>query len=359
MQVVGFLSTEVSMNRTNRSPGRLSRRLLWTATFLLAAAPGKLPAADARAVLQVFGAAGAGCGTLVRVDERAGWLLTAAHVVEGSPRCRLEWPSGETRDARIVASDRALDVALVVVDAPGASAVLPLASDDEWPRQGETVELIGYGGGKLRHWSARVNGYVATEGTGKHQTLSIDTRTIGGDSGGAIAFRDRLVGVIWGGPLAGPRGPMLATHGTCCVAINALVRRAVPAWPSTNDATPRAQLAPYPPCVSGNCPLVPPTIRPPAGPRDCCAELRAELRKLEARVEALAQTPSAIDVQQALDELVERMATDERFRGPPGKDGAAGNDGRDGDAANVEAIAERVKQRLAGSLRIRVSPVKR
>ena len=52
------------------------------------------------------------------------------------------------------------------------------------------------------------------------------------------------------------------------------------------------------------------------------------------------------------------MASDERFRGPPGEDGAAGINGRDGDAANIDAIADKVKQRLAGSLRIRVSPVR-
>ena len=179
-------------------------------------------AADSRAVLQVFGGAGAGCGTLVRVDGQRGWLLTAAHVVEGSPRCRAQWATGEARDGQVVASDDQLDVALVVLDAPLDAITLPLAGADQWPRQGDVVELIGYGGGRLRHWSAKVNGYALTGQTQRHQTLSIDTQTIGGDSGGAIAFNDRLVGVIWGGPLAGPRGPMVATHGTCCVAIDAL-----------------------------------------------------------------------------------------------------------------------------------------
>jgi hypothetical protein len=100
-------------------------------------------------------------------------------------------------------------------------------------------------------------------------------------------------------------------------------------------------------------------MRAPAPPRDCCAELRAELRQLEARLAALAQSRPAIDMQRAIDELVERMARDERFRGPPGKDGVAGTNGRDGAAANVDTIADQVKQRLAGSLRIRVSAVKR
>ena len=236
---------------------------------------------------------------------------------------------------------------------------MPLAGPSEWPRQGDAVELIGYGGGRLRHWSAKVNGYTLTGETNKHQTLSIDTTTIGGDSGGAIAFEGRLVGVIWGGPLAGPRGPMVATHGTCCVAIDALVRRAVPSWPSA-PASPQAQISAYPPCASGHCPLVPPPqirspfAQPPRG--DCCAELRAELRKLEARVNALAQSPTVIDVQQAVDAIVERMADDDRFRGPPGNDGV---DGRDGASANLDALAEQVKQRLAGSLRIRVAPARR
>jgi hypothetical protein len=321
----------------------------WWIAALIVGLPSAAEAADSRAVLQVFGAAGAGCGTLVRVDEHAGWLLTAAHVVDGSPRCRLAWATGETCEAAVVASDAALDVALVRTSAPADAHVIPLAGAGEWPRQGDTVELIGYGGGRLRHWQAAVNGYVLTGETGKHQTLSIDTQTIGGDSGGAIVFRDRLVGVIWGGPLAGPHGPMVATHATSCVAIDALVRRAVPSWPAKSSA-PVDYIAENPFCFGGRCPQ--PPARTPAQPRgDCCAELRAELRKLEARVNSLAQrTPQAIDIQQALDELVERMAADERFRGPPGADG------RDGASADVDAIADRVRQRLAGSLRIRVAP---
>lgn len=347
-----FIYPEVRMSRLQL--GAAARRIgpRFLAVLLAVAATGPVAAADSRAVLQVFGGAGAGCGTLVRVDGQRGWLLTAAHVVEGSARCRAQWATGEASDGQVVASDEQLDVALVALDAPADAITLPLAGANEWPRQGDVVELIGYGGGRLRHWSAKVNGYALTGETQRHQTLSIDTQTIGGDSGGAIAFNDRLVGVIWGGPLAGPRGPMVATHGTCCVAIDALVRRAVPQW-SANT-----QFAAYPPCASGNCPLVPPTIRAPMQPRDCCADLRAELRKLEARVNALAQTSPAIDEQRMLSQLIERLAADERFRGPPGNNGAAGSDGRDGDAANVDAIAERVKQRLAGSLRIRVSPVR-
>lgn len=343
----------------NRLPPPLSRHVWRAKLFALLlgftlAAP--VEAADSRAVLQVFGGAGAGCGTLVRVEGERGWLLTAAHVVEGSPRCRLQWADGQSRDAEVVASDEVLDVALVTLAAPPEAIAMPLAGPSDWPRQGDVVELIGYGGGRLRHWSAKVNGYVLTDGLGKHQTLSVDTQTIGGDSGGAIVFNGRLVGVIWGGPLAGPRGPMVATHGTCCVAIDALLRRTVSSWPPS-AASPAAQIAAYPPCAGGNCPLVPPTpIRSPAAPRDCCAELRAELRKLEARVDALAQSPTAIDLQQAVDAIVERMADDERFRGPPGDDGV---DGRDGASANVEALAEQVKQRLAGSLRIRVAPAKK
>jgi hypothetical protein len=324
------------------------------------------------AVVQVLSARGAGCGTLIRVDDGVGQILTAAHVVQGSAACRIVWHDGTATAARVAAADAVLDVALLVGEAPPDAATIPLAGENQWPARGDVVELIGYGGGRLRHWQAAVNGYALTGGTGKHQTLSVDTQTIGGDSGGAMIFRQRLVGVIWGGPLAGPLGPMTATHGTCCVAIQSFLKRA--AAGDARAAPPDDIVATTPPCRGPHCPLVPPARKPPSSPQSPLPSaalreierLSTEIARLERQIAELRQpTPIEIDVQAIVAALVEQMAHDERFRGPPGKDGRDGADGRDGvdgqsapAAPDIERLAEAVKQRISGSIRVRVEPLR-
>lgn len=314
-------------------------------------------------MVRVIAGAGAGSGTVIRAAQRRGWVLSAAHVVHGSRRCRILFADHAAAEAELVAADRVLDLALLSIDTmPAGAATIPVASDRQWPRRGDWVELIGYGGGRLRHWRAKVNGYALTGDTGRHQTLSVATQTIGGDSGGAIVFRGRLVGVIWGGPLAGPRGPMLATHGTCCVAIQAFLRRVTPTAPP--NATP-APVVTGPVCGDGSCPWisVPPSCvpsRPPAIDRDL-RELFRRLERLQQQIDRLQHRPQpVVPIDQIVDRLLEQMAVDERFRGPPGEDGRPGRDGEDGRDARVDLdrLAEQVKQRISGSIRIRVEPVK-
>ncbi len=200
------------------------------------------------AVVRVYAGNAAGSGTLIRADGDAGWVLTAAHVVRGQAAFRVVWHDGHVSGATLLGSDEAYDLALLQITPPPAATTLPLAGDDQWPPPGDSVELIGYGGGRLRQWTAKVNGYALTPGAGRYQTLSVATQTIGGDSGGAMIYRGRLVGVIWGGPLAGPRGPMLATHGTCCVAIGQFIDGLTPAnIRGTIDSG----------CPNGQCPIAP------------------------------------------------------------------------------------------------------
>ena len=254
-------------------------RLLLLGLAALLLVPTASTAGVTDAVVRVYAGDGAGCGTLIYAHDGRGLVLTAAHVVQRGGSPQTQWADGETSAATVVAASRPLDIALLAVSAPTSATTIPLAGSDQWPPQGETVELIGYGGGNLRHWQAKVNGYVMTEGTGKYQTLSLNTRTIGGDSGGAIVYRGRLVGVIWGGPLAGPRSPMLATHGTCCVAINTFLQ--------TNNADPVQIAQRFPPACNGPiCPL-PPRIVPRQNP-PVVVPLRVEPARVELpRVRAL------------------------------------------------------------------------
>src|SRR5690606_34090174 len=96
-------------------------------------------AADYRhAVVQVIGSAGAGTGTVI---DNQGTVLTCHHVIEGSsPSFQIVWLSGARASGQVVATDPKIDVAIIKT-AP-SSVFIPLASESEWPRQGETVELI-------------------------------------------------------------------------------------------------------------------------------------------------------------------------------------------------------------------------
>ena len=170
--------------------------------ILLACAPLAQAQADTNAVVRAVARQAAGRAPLIPTARQQGYVLTAAHVIESGAPVRATWHDGRTSAARVVVADARLDVALLSVTPPPGAAVIPLADRDHWPQQGDTVELIGYGGGQLRHWRASVNGYALTDGTGRYQTLSLNTPTIGGDSGGAIVWRCKVVGVMWGGRLA-------------------------------------------------------------------------------------------------------------------------------------------------------------
>lgn len=321
-----------------------------------------------QAVARVQGQRGAGSGTLVWKDGTHGVVLTAAHVVQGESRVTVVWHTGQSSLAVVLASDGQLDVAALKAAVPNHCTAIPLAGETQWPRKGDTVELIGFGGGRFRHWQATVNGYAPTAGTGLHQTLSVATQTIGGDSGGAIVFQKRLVGVIWGGPLAGPGGPMIATHGTCCVAIRRFLARVAPQ--TINQRSEDAGAAPARQdarCPSGFCPRMPRTEPPPAAPPAEAGKILQQLNEMQRSLNELrrrideAQAPEVVvDYDHLAGLLTERILQDERFRGPPGRDGQPGRDGSDGQApaaVDLDLLADQVKQRLAGSIRVRVEPV--
>ena len=307
------------------------------------------------AVVRVHCRQSAGSGTLIHARGGTGYVLTAAHVVEGGGPVQVRWHDGHAAPATLLAADGQLDVAVLRVVPPANATTIPLAESDHWQQRGETVELIGYGGGGLRHWQASVNGYAMTDGVGRCQTLSLHTQTIGGDSGGAIVWRGKLVGVIWGGPLAGPRGPMLATHGTSCVAIGPFLRQHN--IDLTEPALAQIIRPGVPSCRDGRCPL-PPRISNPSPSAANQQQLLDAVARLEKRIAELEQHPNLnVNVHDVSRRLIDIMAADPRFRGPPGKDGRDGADGRAA-PVDVDQLTDRIRQRLAGSVRVRVEPVR-
>jgi hypothetical protein len=269
-----------------------------------------------------------GTGTLIAIDDdgKTGIVLTAAHVVGSNRLATATWAGGFSSSGSVLFAERGDDIAAFECAVPEGAVVLPLAESDQFPEARSTVELCGYGGGSktLRHWAAAVQGY-AQGATGRHHTLSVGTETISGDSGGPIVQQGRVVAVLWGGPLAGPRGPMTATHGTYCGRIRELfdargilgrLGRLRP-----GRAAPPVQGEPDDGLVE-----VPPRETGPA--------LEAEIAELEKR----------------LDELAEARAE----AGPPGPVGPTGPQGPPGEPGDDAAVDE---PGLIGRLRERLGDV--
>ena len=84
---------------------------------------------------------GSGSGTGFVVDEQ-GLILTNNHVVAGAQGISVAFESGEERDATVLGTDVGNDLALLKVDLPANTPVLPLGDSDA-VEVGETAIAIG------------------------------------------------------------------------------------------------------------------------------------------------------------------------------------------------------------------------
>jgi hypothetical protein len=241
-----------------------------------------------------------------------------------------------------------------------------LAADDAWPHAGETVEVIGFGGGRFRHYSAPVLGYTVKDSGGcVRQTLErnragddlpppaagrssectsaapvtqlvVAFEPISGDSGGAVLYNRRLAGVIWGGPCTGPQQPAYQAHATCCIFIRRFLNTlGLGVDPAQQPAAPSAS--------SERGALVPLDTRPPAADSDRVAAIERRLDALTAR---LARLPPAAAGPPGPAGAVGAL-------GPQGVPGPAGPAGKDADPAALTALTNRVtalETRLKGQL---------
>jgi hypothetical protein len=143
-----------------------------------------------------------GTGTLVSVDQGRGLVLTAAHLfAEAIGPITVEFYDGQTSGATLLAMDKYLDVAALWIYAPRGIDPLPLA--DRAPDLGDQLEIWGYGPQRFRSFvavrSAPISFIVDQPGSllGA-QGIENHMVTIPGDSGGAVVWHGRLVGVHWG-----------------------------------------------------------------------------------------------------------------------------------------------------------------
>ncbi|HTU24262.1 MAG TPA: serine protease [Pirellulales bacterium] len=340
------------------------------------AAPAARPTPSAdyqRAVVRVGrddlaspGASYSGAGTYVAQTAGRGLVLTASHVVEqGGGRIWVDFGRGR-QTASLLGRDSSLDLAALTVDHPPEDVpAIPLANDDEWPQAGDNVEVIGFGGGRLRHFAAPVRGYT-TKNVPDISQLVVAFEPVSGDSGGAILFspppkdasaasavgdrprpRDvtspsvKLAGILWGGPCAGPQQPAYETHATCCIYIRRFLERIGVRLSPRRPSAEQAPGATGPNNASPNA--VPPAgaPAPPAAPSADATRLAA----LEKRLDDLAASVSSI---------ASVPAGAAGPRGPQGLPGPAGPAGKEADPAALAALASRVtalEKSLKGRLR--------
>lgn len=335
----------------------LTLPFIWTAiaTALLIALAGSAaqgaeiwqwtePASHHAAVVRVKtspdarGGAYAGTGTVVAVDsgrERTTCLIvTAAHVVETANGGTITWVDGSQTEWRILQRDAQHDVAALLAWAPQQPPEpIPIAQAP--PPADAAVEICGFGGPdrRLRHFGASLL-------TADETHVVANQYVISGDSGGAMLYRGELVGVVFGG--SGQRGAVRGRDGSTWnlvypassragfYPIRRLLAQIWQPW-MTEHAFPNygASSCPGGRCPSPQAPGGPNLSPPPASP---------------------GRPPAgSVDYDRIVELVIERMACDERFRGPPGPKGDKG------DAANIDiaALTIALTERMANDERFR------
>jgi len=146
-----------------------------------------------------------GSGVLVWKDTKAGYVLTAAHVVHGEKEpIPVVFPSGERYGAYVMkdragrsAVDSVWDIALVRIPVPKAK---PCEVALDWPKRGEVVKIAGHVSGRFyREILGRVQNYVNTEGGDRTSMLETTGEAQPGQSGGPILnSRGQVCGIVSG-----------------------------------------------------------------------------------------------------------------------------------------------------------------
>jgi hypothetical protein len=190
-------------------------------------------------------------------------------------------------------------------------------------------------------------GLVVAQATGvraaqqARSQIVIAFQPISGDSGGAVLYQQKLVGILWGGPCDGPRQAAYETHATCCIYIRRFLDgigvQLKPRRPPST--TPPGTAEPF---ASGPTQVEPPQTVPPTLPQlPPQAADSGRLAAIEKRLEDLAAKLSPASA---------GPAGAPGARGPQGLPGPAG---KDADPAALAAIARRVsalEKNLKGKL---------
>ncbi len=147
-------------------------------------------------------AASAGVGSGVLIDNE-GRIVTAAHVVQTADNLEVQFSDGETRKARVLASDRYTDLALIRVEGDLPSSAQPaVLGDIDTARVGDRIFIVGAPRGMSQtltvgHLSAkRVEG-SDQDGLTTPQIFQTDASMNPGNSGGPVFdMEGRVLGIV-------------------------------------------------------------------------------------------------------------------------------------------------------------------
>lgn len=277
----------------------------------------------APAVCQVINGSntGAGSGTLIWQDDSQAVVLTAEHVVGRSGKATCKFRSGDRRQGNVHAQQDGSDIAIIHILPVPKVKPIPIAEQDA-PR-GSKVLAMGYGGDygktKQRLWAAETS-FVGVKDGGRRFSTSPGV-FISGDSGGALIYNRELVGVITGGVLAYPGGPMADGHGPSVGAMHQFLAQWFPQM-----------------CPPGGCQPYQPQPRQPSPrqrpgrfpvPEQAPTEPLRPVQK-DDPPPAPKIPPKCELTDDQIKELLDEIAKDERFKPKHGKDGEDGKDGDDG-----------------------------
>lgn len=276
-------------------------------------------------------------------------IVTNAHVVENKHRDDVVCTDirGQRFRAQTVAIDPAADLALLWCDGRRWPFVR-LADRD--PQHGRALRLLGWGSDRqLKEGAGPI---VSTKTRGPVRVFMTAVSSEPGDSGGGLFDRTsgELLAVNWG-----------AEEGSNYSASTPVsyLRSMAEAW--VTEAIPRERWQEFA-CLGGQCASptagsargVAPPKWPIAPPVDSLPPSVTVPPSASAPPTVTAPPAPQFNTDQLVGQIVEKLAADERFRGPPGapgKDGADGEPGppgKDGKDASIdeEAIVAKVLARI-------------
>ena len=116
-----------------------------------------------------------------------GWILTAAHVVEGQTQVTVVLGDRIEVTGRVVGKDDELDVAVIKIDLPGQVPPLPMGQSDS-TKVGDEVLVMGYPLGiALGEHASATKGIISAKRVVEGQIiLQIDAAVNPGNSGGPL-----------------------------------------------------------------------------------------------------------------------------------------------------------------------------
>lgn len=292
----------------------------------------------------------ASAGSGVYLGERL--VATAYHVARGSSgNGTVEFRDGVRMSCKVIQVDKVWDQCVVELESEHPTLTgVELATSN--PQAGEMVYSAGFARG-FRIWGGRMTGqWAGPSGTSTRDWFEHENAAIPGDSGGPV-FNEagQLIGCLWGSD--GQRTTASGT-GRFTVFVRPLFPR-LAQWRANRIGRQIAGIG-YSQCPPGGCPV--PSqggggVVTYPGPGAQTQPPPLELTPSHPQPPACKCDQDAI-----IAAVLEKMAGDDRFRGPQGPAGPAGRDGANGadgtvNAMHLAAVTESILQTIQGDDRFR------